>query len=145
MIILVLVLSACDFKDTQAAINYDISLSADQETHAVTSSATGTASLRLVKEQRATYTANLLKITGTYTGLSGAALKAHLHGPAMIDADGPIIFALTIVEGTSPGTGTFSGEKDLTENQIQLYRSKQSYINIHTAKYPKGEIRGQAQ
>ncbi len=134
-----IVLSACNFSDTQAAKNYNISLSASQEVHAVTSSATATASLKLVEGTKT----NILTITGSYKNLTGSAIAAHWHGPALEGEVGPIVFKLDIVEGSSPGTGTFSGQKDLTNNEIHFYLAHQSYINIHTAKYKKGEIRGQ--
>ncbi len=133
-------LAACDF---EAPRNYDINLSGKQEVHSVVSSGSGTAKLDLVKVQQGDYTANILKITGTYKNLSGPATAAHLHGPAMEGKDGPVVFALKLVEGDTPGSGTFSGQKDLVDNQIHFYIAGQSYINIHTAKYPKGEIRGQ--
>jgi len=136
-----ILLVSCDFKDTEAARNYEINLSAGQETHAVVSNATGSASLKLVKGQ----TTNILTITGTYQGLSGPAEAAHWHGPAMQGQDGPIVITLTVVQGASPGTGTFSAQKDLTNDQIHFYLAHKSYINIHTAKYKKGEIRGQVQ
>ena len=135
----IIIISACDFKDTEPARNYEINLSASQETHAVTSNATGNASLKLVKGQGT----NILSITGTYKNLSGPAKAAHWHGPAKEGEDGPVVFALTLVESATPGTGTFSGQRDLTNNQIHFYLAHESYINIHTAKYKKGEIRGQ--
>jgi hypothetical protein len=41
--------------------------------------------------------------------------------------------------GTSPITGTAT----LTDAQVQALNSGQTYVNIHTAANPAGEIRGQ--
>jgi len=141
-IFVVIILASCDY---EAARNYDINLSAEQEVHAVNSSASGTAKAELRKVQQGDYTANILTITGTYEGLSGPATAAHWHGPAPADKEGPVVFELELVEGDTPGSGTFSGKKDLINNEIHFYLAHQSYVNIHTAKYPKGEIRGQIQ
>lgn len=140
LIFTIVLLAACDF---EAPRSYDINLSGKQEVHSVFSSASGTAKVDLVKVQQGDYTANILKITGSYKNLSGPAMAAHWHGPAKNGEDGPVIFALKLVEGSTPGTGTFSGQKDLTDNEIHYYLAHYSYINIHTAKYKKGEIRGQ--
>ena len=141
-VLILVFLTACDY---EAARSYDINLTGKQEVHTVNSSASGTAKVDLVKVKQGDYTANILKIRGTYKNLSGPATAAHWHGPALEGEDGPIVFKLKLVEGSTPGSGTFSGEKDLTDNQLHFYLAHYSYINIHTAKYKKGEIRGQIQ
>jgi len=141
-IIVVIFLAGCDY---EAARSYDINLSGKQEVHTVNSSASGTAKAELRKVQQGDYTANILTITGTYKNLSGPATAAHWHGPALEGEDGPAVFKLKIVEGSTPGSGSFSGKKDLTDNELHFYLAHYSYINIYTAKYKKGEIRGQIQ
>jgi hypothetical protein len=71
----------------------------------------------------------------TYTGLTGNATAAHFHGPAgRSENAGPAVdISGTIEEGTAP----------VSDNQISDLQAGKWYINIHTAKYPDGEIRGQ--
>jgi hypothetical protein len=71
----------------------------------------------------------------TYSGLSGAATAAHFHGPAGPGENaGPAVdISGKIEEGSAP----------ITEAQIKDLQAGKWYLNIHTAKYPDGEIRGQ--
>jgi flagellar capping protein FliD len=111
----------------------------------VTTTATGTATFT------ATTTGSTTTITYsvTVTGLSGPATLAHIHGPAdENNAAGPIV-ALTITgSGTSGNiiTGSFTTTGHTTIDMAQLLThmmNGQTYINIHTAANPDGEIRGQ--
>ena len=85
--------------------------------------------------------------TLTYTirwqGLTGNVTAAHIHGQAPIGYAAPVLQTFTTTGLTSTGTlsgtmlfdGTIFKEQDLLNG---VY-----YINIHTATYPNGEIRGQ--
>ena len=87
-----------------------------------------------------------LDITGTYSGLTGAAQSAHIHGPAAATANGPVKCALTVTEGTPAGSGTLGGEcmttgtmaVDVTNLDASMF-----YVNVHTTANAGGEIRGQ--
>ena len=74
----------------------------------------------------------------SYAGLSGPATAGHFHGPAMVGANAGVSlpFAGTL---TSP----MSGQASLTAAQMAELMAGQWYANIHTARYPAGEIRGQ--
>ena len=79
----------------------------------------------------------MLTWTITYSGLSGPVSAAHFHGPAGTGANaGPMI---TIKQLDSP----MKGSATLTEDQVKALTGGQMYVNVHTAKYPDGEIRGQ--
>ncbi len=67
--------------------------------------------------------------------LTGAATAAHIHGPAAAGENaGPMIdISASIDKGTA----------DLTDAQLADLQAGRTYINIHTEKYPDGEIRGQ--
>jgi hypothetical protein len=71
----------------------------------------------------------------THEGLTGDATAAHFHGPAKVGENaGPIVdITANLAEGTA----------DVTPEQLQMIREGNSYVNIHTAQHPDGEIRGQ--
>jgi hypothetical protein len=79
----------------------------------------------------------MLTWTITYSGLSGAVTAAHFHGPAKEGENaGPMI---TINQPDSP----MKGSATLTADQFKALTGGEMYVNVHTAKYPDGEIRGQ--
>ena len=76
------------------------------------------------------------KITWTlsHEGLSGDPTAAHFHGPAAAGANaGPIIDITANIA---------SGSADLTDAQLADIQGGMVYLNIHTEKFPDGEIRG---
>jgi hypothetical protein len=79
---------------------------------------------------------------GTYTGLTGAATMAHIHGPAAPGVSAGVIVPLTVTAGTPVTSGTFGGTGTLTTVQIGYMTSGMTYLNIHTADNTSGEIRG---
>ena len=40
-------------------------------------------------------------------------------------------------------TATMQGSADITESQISDLKAGKYYVNVHTAMFPDGEIRGQ--
>ncbi len=75
--------------------------------------------------------------TVTFSGTTGPIMAAHFHGPAETDANaGPVVVMQGLV---SPLTGTAV----LTPDQAADMLTGLWYINLHTAQYPGGEIRGQ--
>lgn len=76
--------------------------------------------------------------TITYSDLSGPASAAHFHGPAKVgEKAGPVV----PIEGdlNSP----IKGEATLTDAQATELQDGLWYFNVHTEKFPDGEIRGQ--
>lgn len=67
--------------------------------------------------------------------LSGDATAAHIHGPALPGENAPPEVDLS---GSIP-----EGSADITDEQIADIRDGKSYVNVHTEKFPGGEIRGQ--
>jgi hypothetical protein len=93
--------------------------------------------------------------TFTYTlswaNLTGSATMAHIHDGAP-GVSGPIV--LPIFMSMMPATDSISGtltQADVTPADgistiaqvAQLIESGDAYVNIHTAAYPAGELRGQ--
>ena len=82
-------------------------------------------------------TSKKLTWTITYSGLSDKAKAAHLHGPAKEGENaGPMITL-------SPLASPIKGAAILTEDQAKALLGGNMYVNVHTVKYPDGEIRGQ--
>jgi len=110
------------------------SLSGDQEVPPVATAATGTAQ----------YTVDIVTgaINGTLTfsGLSSAATAAHIH-EAAAGVNGAVILPLSGGAGATSGTWTISGT--LTPEQLTALGNNQLYLNVHSANFSGGEIRGQ--
>ncbi|MEC4985303.1 MAG: choice-of-anchor I family protein [Oscillatoria sp. PMC 1068.18] len=97
---------------------------------------------------------NILKVTGTYSnlssdlffvggedGLGNAESAIHIHlGEA--GTNGPIVFNLDI-EDNEDGSGKFSGEFTLTNEQVELFENGGYYVNLHTENNQSGELRSQ--
>ena len=73
----------------------------------------------------------------TYSGLTGPAVGAHFHGPALPGANAPPVVPVTKLASPMKGKAT------LTDPQIADLTAGKWYFNIHTAANPGGEIRGQ--
>ena len=73
----------------------------------------------------------------TYSHLSGAGTAAHIHAGARGKA-GPVIVALC-----GPCTATSAGTAKISAAVAKTLEDGGAYVNVHTAKNPNGEIRGQ--
>ena len=93
------------------------------------STATGTAEVTLDTEAKT--------VTWTFTAndLSGDMTAAHIHGPA-----GPTESAPPVIDTSAE---TMTGTAPITDAQVTELMAGMYYLNVHTEKYPDGEIRGQ--
>jgi CHRD domain-containing protein len=76
----------------------------------------------------------------TYAQLTGPATAAHIHMAAKGKAGNvivPLCGAAPVCKSGLTGTST------LTQAQITAFKKHLLYVNVHTAKNPNGEIRGQ--
>lgn len=79
------------------------------------------------------------KLTWTVTtsGMSGEATAAHFHGPAAPGENaGPVVDISKAIA---------SGSAEITDEQRADLESGKWYLNVHTQKFPDGEIRGQVE
>lgn len=73
----------------------------------------------------------------TFTHLTGAATAAHIHlGKAGVSGN-------VLIPLCTPCKATSMGTVKLNAMQVRDVTKVATYVNVHTAKYPNGEIRGQ--
>ena len=113
---------------------YNMQLSGSQEVPATGSNAT--ASVKVTLNQ----TTGEVTVTGSFTGLTANATAAHIHGPAAVGMNGPILVPLTVPASTS---GNVTGTGTMTNVQMNDMTSGMTYVNIHSTNFPDGEIRAQ--
>lgn len=112
------------------ALAQSITLSGANEVPPVSSPAAGTGTVSVKDDGSVT-----AKIT--VTGMTATA--AHIH-MAAAGANGPVI-----VPFTKTGDNTFeaaAGAK-MTPEQLTAYKAGNTYVNVHSAAHPGGEVRAQ--
>ena len=116
---------------TIANVTFIATLNGASETPANASTASGTATF--------TYDPTTYILSGTvnFTGL--VATAAHIHMGA-VGVAGSVIFPLGSASPTSPISFTSSA---LTTQQQSDLMNGLYYVNVHSATFPGGEIRGQ--
>jgi hypothetical protein len=80
-----------------------------------------------------------LSWTITYDGTTGPATAAHFHGPAKEGENAGPVVPIPDDMLTSP----IAGQATLDDQQISDLEAGLWYFNLHTEKYPDGELRGQ--
>ena len=78
-----------------------------------------------------------LKWKLTFAKLTGPATAAHIHMAAKGKA-GDVVVPLC-----GPCTSGATGTATVTASEITAFKKHLFYVNVHTAKNPNGEIRGQ--
>ncbi len=74
----------------------------------------------------------------TFEGLTSTPSGLHVHGPTPAEGSAPAVFALAGENFTSPVTG----ERVISIGEVSLFVQNLAYVNLHTSRYPEGEIRG---
>ena len=128
----------------------DIPLTGAQETPATPTSALGSMDVAYSKETRT------LSYTVRWSGLTDSVMLMHIHGLAPTGFAAPVVQTIvgtanTIFLQKTSGKFTFAKTGTLTGTLLadgvlvkeQDILNGSYYMNIHTATYPGGEIRGQ--
>ena len=89
---------------------------------------------------KATLSGNRLKWKLTYAKLTGPAMAAHIHMAAK-GKSGNVVVPLC---GPTPTCKSgMTGMSTVTATLRSAFKKHLLYVNVHTAKNPNGEIRGQ--
>ena len=118
------------------AETFTANLTSAQEVPANASTARGFARIFLNES------AGTINYTITFTGLSSNQSASHVHAAAAgtIGVNSGVIIDTGNTGATS---GTLTGSSPITPTQIIWLREHRAYINVHSANFPGGEIRGQ--
>ena len=85
----------------------------------------------------ATLSGTHLVWTLTFSKLTGSATAAHIHLGGMGKAGNVVVPLCTPCKSPAKGTATISA------SLLKTIKKHGTYVNVHTAKNPSGEIRGQ--
>lgn len=111
---------------------YQAALTGAQEVPPVDTSAAGAAEVSFNRDT------SRLTWKLTYTGLTSPPTGAHIHGPAA-----PGQNAGVVVPFTNVAAQPITGQATLTSQQAGDLAAGRWYVNVHSANFPNGEIRGQ--
>ena len=112
-------------------------LSGDNEVPAVSTPATGSGTVTL--------DGAMVTVTGSFSGLTGDYRASHIHGGAA-DENGPVVQGLMPTVDADMRGGTFAADMNMYTVRTTFadsIRAGLAYVNVHSAAFPSGEIRGQ--
>jgi hypothetical protein len=113
--------------------SFHATLNGAQEVPSTKTSGTGNADLTLDPATKQ------LSWKISYSGLTGDATAAHIHGPAAAGANAGVVVNLAPTGIKNP----LEGSATLTDAQVADLMAGKDYVNIHTAQNKGGEVRGQ--
>ena len=76
----------------------------------------------------------------TFSGLTGPAIAAHIHGPGVPGANAGVLVGF---DPPKAPAGEIKGSNVILVKQVEDLKAGKWYVNIHTAANKGGEIRGQ--
>ncbi|MFK0687272.1 CHRD domain-containing protein [Mesorhizobium sp. IMUNJ 23033] len=112
-------------------VKYKATLDGSQQSPPVTTKGKGTATFTFDTAKKK------LSWNVKYSGLSGPATAAHIHGPAAAGENAGPVIPFKKVKSPIKGSAT------LTDAQAADLEAGKYYVNVHTKANPDGEIRGQ--
>jgi CHRD domain len=112
------------------AVDVKVHLIGAEETPPVTTSASGTGTIKIAADKSVTGTLKTSGIEGTV---------AHIHVGAPGESGPPII---TLDKGADGAWSVPAGSK-LTDEQYASFKAGNLYVNVHSAAHKPGEIRAQ--
>lgn len=134
MLVLGTAATAQDYTGTDGPpIRFRALLSADEQTITTESPGVGCALFVL---DRPTLR---IEWTVTYKDMTSAATAAHVHGPQGVGSNAGVLWDLAPDGMGSP----LSGSIVLNDGQLEYLLTDRVYVNIHSRRYPEGELRGQ--
>jgi hypothetical protein len=107
-----------------------VTLSGGQEVPPATTSGSGSGTIVVAADK---------SVSGSITTAGVAGLVAHIHVGAA-GKNGPVIIPLT---KTADNVWSVPAGAKLTDAQYESYKAGNLYVNVHSAAYKGGEIRGQ--
>jgi hypothetical protein len=126
-----------------ASKTYKATLTGKQEVPPTASKATGSGTFTIASNGKS------IKYTLKASKLSGAPQAAHIHY-GKTGVAGPVIISICAKPCSLPKTGTLTSKQfakapgvSSFAAAIKAIKAGETYVNIHTKKYPAGEIRGQ--
>jgi hypothetical protein len=131
MSLFIIAFAGCDDddEDTPSIVNFSTTLTGAKEVPPNDSDATGTAEVVYNDDT------NKMTITVTYSGITPS--DAHIHKGA-VGVPGPVVFPFDNLVSPMVLTNVTLNADQEADLKAGLY-----YVNIHSAEYPDGEIRGQ--
>lgn len=126
----VLVTMALSAAGSVSAQTVQLSLSGAQEVPPVVTSASGTGSITIGPDQ---------SVSGSVTTTGVDGTMAHIH-LAAAGQNGPVIVPMN---KTAEGVWTIPAGAKLNDAQFQSFKDGNLYVNVHSAAFRGGEIRGQ--
>ena len=118
-----------------APTSFQVKLDGAQQVPPVQTAGSGTADLTYDPATK------LLTWNVAFSGLSGPASMAHFHGPAPAGKNAGVEIWISTKGQTA--MSPLVGQATLTDAEAADLMAGNLYINVHTAKNPNGEIRGQ--
>lgn len=113
-----------------SAADVKVSLSGADEVPPVTTTATGTGTIKVNDDKT---------VSGSVTTKGVEGVAAHIHVGAA-GKNGPPAITL---EQSSPGVWSVPKGAKLTDDQYAKFKAGELYVNVHSAANKGGEIRGQ--
>ncbi len=134
LVVAAMTLAGCSWWSSMTGdtVSMKNSLTGAQEVPAVATSGSGTVETTFDKST------NVLTWSVAYSGLSGPVTAGHVHGPAPAGTNAGVLIPFT-GDLSSP----IKGKATLTAAQVADLTAGRLYVNLHTAKNPGGEVRGQ--